>query len=458
MKHRAEELVTRRGLDEREIKRGPGGIRDIEFTVQLLQLVHGHADSDLRSPNTLAGPRGDGRRPATSTPPTPTSWSDAYRFLRTVEHRLQLVDEHQVHTLPDDPAAVEQLARVMGYRDTPAVQTPPTPAVARPAPPAARRAVASTSGCTSGRCSRRSPPTEGALSPEAAVARLVAFGFTDARRTQAAVRELTRGLNRASRLMQQMLPLHARLAVDLARPRPGPVAAAQPARRPSSAMPRWSRRSASRPRRPSGCAQVLGTSRLLGDTLAHNPDLVSPAARSRPPGHPAPGRAGGQRRPAPRPGGPRRPSARTPCIAGTTATGSASPPATCSASPTSRRWAATCPRLAEAVVEVALAGLDPQVPFAVIAMGRFGGAELSYASDLDVIFVFDGSGAADARRGRPGGHRPAALRGRRHPGRAHLRHRRRSATRGSPGLAWPAAWRRSAPTGSTTPWCGSARP
>ncbi len=52
--------------------------------------------------------------------------------------------------------------------------------------------------------------------------------------------------------------------------------------------------------------------------------------------------------------------------------------------------------LGEAVVEVALAGLDPQVPFAVIAMGRFGGAELSFASDLDVIFAFDGSGAADA--------------------------------------------------------------
>ena len=49
--------------------------------------------------------------------------------------------------------------------------------------------------------------------------------------------------------------------------------------------------------------------------------------------------------------------------------------------------------LAEATPETALAQLDPQVPFAVIAMGRFGGGELSYASDLDVLFVYDGDAA-----------------------------------------------------------------
>jgi glutamate-ammonia-ligase adenylyltransferase len=51
-------------------------------------------------------------------------------------------------------------------------------------------------------------------------------------------------------------------------------------------------------------------------------------------------------------------------------------------------------RLAEATLEVALAELDPQVPFAIIGMGRLGGGELSYASDLDLIFVHEGRGAS----------------------------------------------------------------
>jgi glutamate-ammonia-ligase adenylyltransferase len=51
--------------------------------------------------------------------------------------------------------------------------------------------------------------------------------------------------------------------------------------------------------------------------------------------------------------------------------------------------------LAEATLEVALADLRPALPFAVVAVGRFGGAELAYGSDLDVLFVYDGDGAAN---------------------------------------------------------------
>ena len=54
MKARVESEVARKGLNGRELKRGPGGIRDIEFTVQLLQLVHGHLDPELRGPTTLS--------------------------------------------------------------------------------------------------------------------------------------------------------------------------------------------------------------------------------------------------------------------------------------------------------------------------------------------------------------------------------------------------------------------
>ena len=89
---------------------------DIEFAVQLLQLVHGRHDPKIRSATTLVAlaqlaaggyveRRDVGRL------------GDAYVFLRTVEHRLQLREEHQTHTLPSDEREITRLARVLGYRD-----------------------------------------------------------------------------------------------------------------------------------------------------------------------------------------------------------------------------------------------------------------------------------------------------------------------------------------------------
>ena len=150
---------------------------------------------------------------------------------------------------------------------------------------------------------------------------------------------------------------------------------------------------------------ILGTSRLLGDTVAHNPDLVDRLPRRRAARDETARRARRQRGRRPRRGATSRPNARTRCAAGTSATGSGSRPATCSTSPTSRRSGRDLAALGEAVLEVALRSLDPQVPLAVLALGRFGGAELSYASDLDVIFVFDGSGRG-RRRPRPIGWPP----------------------------------------------------
>lgn len=120
MKARSEELLARKGLTDREVKRGRGGIRDIEFSVQLLQLVHGRADPDLRSPTTLDALAVMGTTGYVD-PADARALDRAYRLLRTVEHRLQLVQEQQVHTLPApaDVAGRDRLARVMGYRDTP---------------------------------------------------------------------------------------------------------------------------------------------------------------------------------------------------------------------------------------------------------------------------------------------------------------------------------------------------
>ena len=96
----------------RELKLGPGGLRDIEFAVQLLQLVHGRADDTLRSAGTLpalsalAAGGYVGRADATGL-------AAAYRFLRAAEHLLQLRQLRRTHTLPDDPAVLRRTGRAL---------------------------------------------------------------------------------------------------------------------------------------------------------------------------------------------------------------------------------------------------------------------------------------------------------------------------------------------------------
>ena len=116
MKARSEADLRRRGLDEREVKRGRGGIRDIEFSVQLLQLVHGRTDPRVRTPTTLDALAVLAQGGYVS-PSDAGLLRDAYVWLRTVEHRLQLVDEQQTHTLPASGEVRTRLARVLGLRD-----------------------------------------------------------------------------------------------------------------------------------------------------------------------------------------------------------------------------------------------------------------------------------------------------------------------------------------------------
>jgi [glutamine synthetase] adenylyltransferase / [glutamine synthetase]-adenylyl-L-tyrosine phosphorylase len=392
MKARVEAEVARKGLTGRELKRGPGGIRDIEFTVQLLQLVHGHLDPELRGPTTLstlaemadAGYVDDddaGRM------------ADAYRLLRTVEHRLQLVDEQQVHTLPSDPVALDRLARVMGLRDAPegsaaeqlARDLRQTQATVRSIHERVyfRPLLEAFAGADA---------EDAALSPEAAAARLTAFGFVDALRTQAAVKELTRGLNRSSRLMQQLLPL----LLDWLSQAPDPDLGLLLVRNLLTGGP-TSRSLAETFRDSPAAAQTLcclaGTSRLLGEILTHNPDLVARlpdpsrlTTRDRD-GLVAAAEAAVQMREG-------RPEQQASLrrwqqrnllgIAARDVLGHADV----------HEVGHDLTSLAEATLETALASLEPTIPFAVIGLGRFGGAELAYASDLDVIFVHDARGAS----------------------------------------------------------------
>ncbi len=230
------------------------------------------------------------------------------------------------------------------------------------------------------------------LTPEAAVDRLEAFGFTDAMRTKAAVKELTRGLNRSSRLMQQMLPL----LLDWLSTAPDPDLGLlvlrnlldDPAR--SALLIDAFRDSPEAARR---LCQLVGTSRMLGDIVRQNPDLVPRLPYTE------------QLTTRPRD---------DLVVSATTAVGWRSENQVRAGL---RRWkdrhlfgiaardvlgaadvdvvGSDLTALAEATLESTLS--DPRSAGARSPSSAWvgsAGSEMSYASDLDVLFVYEGSGVA----------------------------------------------------------------
>jgi glutamate-ammonia-ligase adenylyltransferase len=405
MKRRTEAAAALGGTDE--IKRGVGGIRDVEFAVQLLQLVHGRADPSIRGGNTLAALRALGGA-GYVRPEDAADLAAAYTRLRTVEHRLQLVDLRRTHRVPDRPDRRDALAKAMGYRDGPGG----TGRQGFDADLVERRAAVR---AIHQRLFYRplleafaaSPAT--ALTTEGAIRQLAALGFQDADGARHAFEELTAGLSRRSRLMQQLLPLmmgwlseapdpdlgldQLRLLVTssgdnaelVAAVRDNPVAAER-------------------------LCTLLGTSRLLGRLLDRLP--------------PALARLGNDATLAAFPD--------RATLAAEAARRLAVRPAWDEVGPGLRRfleshllWIASrdlvggideeavgkhLADLADALVEAALGAACrqtaaqgvPPPPMAVIAVGKWGGRELNYASDLDALLVYRAAGetpeAAEAAR------------------------------------------------------------
>ncbi|MBX6311704.1 MAG: bifunctional [glutamate--ammonia ligase]-adenylyl-L-tyrosine phosphorylase/[glutamate--ammonia-ligase] adenylyltransferase, partial [Isosphaeraceae bacterium] len=114
MKRRIEARTQAAGADAIEVKTGRGGIRDVEFVVQFLQLLHGGANPDVRHPNTLTA-MARLEQSGCLTPEERGIMEDTYRFLRRVEHRLQTMFDLQTHQMPRDPEAQRTLALRMGY-------------------------------------------------------------------------------------------------------------------------------------------------------------------------------------------------------------------------------------------------------------------------------------------------------------------------------------------------------
>ncbi|MFM7708173.1 MAG: bifunctional [glutamate--ammonia ligase]-adenylyl-L-tyrosine phosphorylase/[glutamate--ammonia-ligase] adenylyltransferase [Gammaproteobacteria bacterium] len=115
MKALIEKQVARRDLVD-HLKLGPGGIREIEFIVQAMQLIRGGQDRRLQNPRLLEVLPLLGRQ-RLLRPQSVQELEVAYRFLRTLENRLQMLRDAQVHTLPSDDASRGKLARAMGVAD-----------------------------------------------------------------------------------------------------------------------------------------------------------------------------------------------------------------------------------------------------------------------------------------------------------------------------------------------------
>jgi glutamate-ammonia-ligase adenylyltransferase len=99
-----------------DLKRGRGGIREVEFFAQIHQLIHGGREPPLRAPATLDALRALGEA-GRIDPALAIELADAYRLYRTIEHRLQMVDDQQTHRLPKQAEALDNVAQLHGLTD-----------------------------------------------------------------------------------------------------------------------------------------------------------------------------------------------------------------------------------------------------------------------------------------------------------------------------------------------------
>ena len=386
---------------DRELKLGPGGLRDVEFAVQLLQLVHGRGDESLRAGATLAALRAlrdggyVGRDDALSL-------ADAYAFLRTTEHRLQLRRLHRTHLVPDDAEQLSWLARAMGFR------------------PDARgdaRAVWQSEWALHAREVRRLheklfyrpllesvarvPSAALRLTPEEAGRRLSALGFADPARALQHLDALTSGLSRRATLQRALLPV---LLSDFA-DAPDPDAGLFAYRTVSDALgttPWYLRLLRDEGKVATRLAFLLGTSRYVGRMLGRAPealrmlvddnelaprgtvDLVATMSEIAERHEEAIAAVAGVR-------GVRRTELLRTAFADLLGLASVESISAAISTTTDATLEVSLRIALRAVAaDRGLGGAD-ELPlrFAIIALGRLGGSEVGYGSDADVMFVFE---------------------------------------------------------------------
>ncbi|MFJ1866986.1 bifunctional [glutamine synthetase] adenylyltransferase/[glutamine synthetase]-adenylyl-L-tyrosine phosphorylase [Streptomyces sp. NPDC088097] len=388
---------------DRELKLGPGGLRDVEFAVQLLQLVHGRSDATLHSGTTLdalqalAAGGYVGRTDAAQL-------ADAYRFLRAMEHRIQLYRLRRTHLVPEDENDLRRLGRSMGLRTEPVAEL--NKAWRRHASVVRRLheklfyrplldAVAQLT------------PGETRLSPRAAGQRLEALGYADPGAALRHLEALASGVSRKAAIQRTLLPVMLGWFADSADPDAGLFNF----RKVSDALgktPWYLRLLRDEGAAAENLARVLSAGRLAPDLLLRAPEAV--ALLGDPEGlQPRTPEALGQEVLA-AVGRAENPEAAVAAARGvrrrelfrTTAADIIGSYGT-EDSPAEEDHGALVDRVGGAVSDLTAATIAGALRaavqsrfgdvlptrFAVIGVGRFGGHELSYGSDADVLFVHE---------------------------------------------------------------------
>jgi [glutamine synthetase] adenylyltransferase / [glutamine synthetase]-adenylyl-L-tyrosine phosphorylase len=378
----------------RELKLGEGGLRDVEFSVQLLQLVHGRVDERLRSRATLPAlgslidngyvGREDGKGLAL-----------AYRFLRTLEHRIQLFNLRRTHLLPNNDHDLRRLGRLLGYKEP-------------------VKELLSTWRHTSQRVRRlherlfysplldavaKIPSTELRLTTDAALDRLRALGYADPTAALRHIAALSQGVTRQAEIQRQLLPAMLGWFAQAPNPDHGLLAFRQVSEA-LGTTPWYLRALRDEGAMAERLARILASSRYAVELLKRAPQTVQMLADDQ------------ELRP--------RSLAELKAEMHAAASRQETSVAAVEAIRAIRRRelfrvaagdlleeydvvsvGAALTDLASATIDATLAvaretssDLVPRI--AVIAMGRWGGREMSYASDADAMFVMeDAAGDGD---------------------------------------------------------------
>jgi glutamate-ammonia-ligase adenylyltransferase len=391
MRERVTENIPSNELDA-QLKLGPGGLRDVEFTIQLLQLVHGQTDPLVRQVATLpalialAEQGYIGRVEA-------AEFSLDYRFLRLLEHRLQLSRLRRTHLMPSDPDALRVLARATGMASNAADLTEQwqrtKQAVRRLHQRLFYRPLLSAVAAL---------PDEGlVLSSAQAEARLAAIGFRDPRGALNHIAALTAGVSRRATIQRNLLPVMLQWFADGADPDNGLLAFRRLSEDLGEAY--WFLRML---RDSSGAAerltQVLSGSKFVGDLLERIPEAAAWLEN--------------EEELRPRPIGLLLEES-----AATVARHEGDEDAAALALRTARRreilrlalaailGVVTVEELGRGLTDVTTTILSGAlslahrygdgIEFGIVAMGRYGGAELGFGSDTDVMYVYRSAGASD---------------------------------------------------------------
>ncbi|MGW9268658.1 bifunctional [glutamine synthetase] adenylyltransferase/[glutamine synthetase]-adenylyl-L-tyrosine phosphorylase [Microbacterium sp. NPDC055599] len=381
-----------------QLKLGAGGLRDIEFTVQLLQLVHGLTDETLRTRGTLESLDAlvDGGYIGRADAAT---FAADYRVLRLMEHRLQLRELSRTHLMPRTPAGRRFLARATGLADSGDAIWARWEAVRREVREIHTRLfyrplLSAVAGL---------PEEERTLSLEQAHDRLAAIGFRDPAGALRHIGALTRGLSRKATIQRHLMPIMVRWFADGSDPDYALLAFRRISERLGDTS--WFLRML---RDSSGAAEsltrLLSSSRYIGELLEWIPESVAwldSTERLRPRGAEALDEEA------------RAIQTRHETVADAlravralrrrellrTAMGAVLDVLTIEEVATALTdiTAATIQAGLRAVMREVVPPEDAALDFAVIAMGRFGGGELGFGSDADVLYVYDANGVDPQR-------------------------------------------------------------